>query len=90
LSEEDLDFLALIGSTEETSFNELCSALGDDCPHEKSEWRDLFMKIERMERDGYIEVSRLNGRLEGLMLSESGASLIRERLDAKRGLLSIL
>lgn len=90
MNEADLDFLSLIGSTEETTFNELCSALGDDCPHDKSEWRELFQRVERFEREGYVGVIRENGRIEGLILSESGAALIRERLDKKRGLLSLV
>lgn len=89
MSEDDLKFLSLIGSTEESSFNELCSALGDERPSEKSEWRELFVKIERLEREGYLGVVRANGKIDGLLLSETGAALIRDRLDANRGLLSL-
>lgn len=91
MNEDDLDFLSLIASTEETTFNELCSALRDDCPEpgDKSGWRDLFQKIRDLERQSYIEVTRTQGKIDGLMLTESGAGLIRDRLDAKRGLLHL-
>lgn len=89
MTDDDLNFLSIIGSTEETTFNELCAGLGDDRPQERSEWRLLFLRIERYEADGYLEVSRLNGRIEGMMLTEQGAALIRERKDSERGLLSI-
>lgn len=90
MNDKDLDFLSLIGSTEETTFNELCAQLGDDRPRERGEWRALFMRIEGYERDGYIEVSRLNGKIDGMLLTEPGAALIRDRNDSKRGLLSSL
>lgn len=90
MNEQDIEFLSLIGSTEETTFNELCSALGDDCPGDKDGWRDLFARIRDLERQCYVEVTRTSGKIDGLMLTESGASMIRERLDKKRGLLSLL
>lgn len=90
MNEQDLDLLGHIGSTEETTFNELCRALGDDCPGEKSEWRKLFQRINDLERQCYIEVSRLNGKIDGIILTESGANLIRERNDSKRPLLQML
>ena len=90
MNEDDLNFLSLIGSTESTSFGELCSAMGDDCPSEKSEWRALFQRIRDLERESYIEVSRTAGKIDSLLLTEAGANLVRERLDAKRGLLSLL
>jgi len=90
MNEQDLEFLSLIGSTEESTFNELCSALGDDCPTEKGEWRELFERIRDLEKQGYIEVTRTQGKIDGLQLTEQGAGLIRDRLDAKRGLLSLV
>lgn len=88
MNESDLNLLSLIASTEELSFNELCTALGDDCPDSKDGWRDLFQKIRDLERQCYIEVTRTAGKIDGLMLTESGAALIRDRLDSQRGLLS--
>lgn len=90
MNDTDLDFLALVPSTEPFTFNELCQALGDDCPHDKTEWRALFVRLEGFEADGYIEVSRIAGKIDGVQLTESGAALIRDRNDQKRGLLSLL
>lgn len=90
MNDQDLELLGHIGSTEETTFNELCRALGDDCPREKSEWRELFQRINDLERQSYIEVSRLSGKIDGIILTEAGANLIRDRNDAKRGLLQLL
>lgn len=89
MNEQDLDFLMLIPSTEPCTFNELCGALGDDCPREKGEWRELFTRISGFERDGYVEVERVGGKIDGIQLSASGAALIRDRLDKTRGLLSL-
>lgn len=89
MTEDDLNFLSLIASTEETSFNELCSALGEDCPHDKNGWRKLFSRIRSLEDRGFVGVIRTAGKIDGMLLTESGAALIRERLDRKRGLLSI-
>lgn len=90
MTEADLDLLGHIGSTEETTFNELCRALGDDCPREKSEWRELFNRINDLERQCYIEVSRLGGKIDGIILTEAGANLIRDRNDSKRDLLQLM
>jgi hypothetical protein len=90
MNEEDLDFLALIPSTEPFTFNELCGALGDDCPREKAEWRALFTRLDGFESEGYLEVSRVAGKIDGVQLTECGAALIRDRNDKKRGLLGLL
>lgn len=81
--------LAAIGSTEETTFSEFCNALAGDCPEGKDEWREMFSTLRQLERDGWIEVSKTDGKIDGLILSEAGANRIREKLDKRRGLLSI-
>ena len=48
--------LECVGSTEETTFGELCKALGDDCPSERGEWASLFRLIHDAEREQLIEV----------------------------------
>lgn len=89
MNEPDLDFLMLIPSTEPANFSELCSALAGDVPTNKDEWRELFFKIKLLEADGYVEVERTGGKLEGIQLTAAGAVLIRDRLDKTRGLLSL-
>lgn len=89
MSEQDIEFLMLIPSTEPATFSELCASLGGDCPEDKDGWRELFARVKSLEQDGYVEVERTNGKLEGIQLSASGAAMIRDRLDRKRGLLSL-
>jgi hypothetical protein len=86
---DDDKVLAAIGSTEETSFNEFCQALADGCPDGRDEWREMFARLRRLENEGLIEVSKLDGKIDGLILSEAGANRIRAKLDARRGLLTI-
>ena len=86
---DDDKILSAIASTEETSFNEFCQALAGDCPEGRDEWREMFKTLRRLENEGLIEVSKLDGKIDGLILSEAGANRIREKMDARRGLLSI-
>lgn len=91
MTDQDIAILSAIASTEETSFNEFCSAYPDTPePGNKAEWRALFDSLRDLERRCYIEVTRTNNKIDGMVLTEAGANLIRERLDAKRGLLSVL
>lgn len=69
--------LSAVGSTEETTFGELCSALGDDRPEDKSEWRDLFLSIDAAENNGQIEVSRSGRQIDSLILTESGVAALK-------------
>lgn len=86
---EDDKILMCIGSTEETSFSEFCQALAGDCPDGKDEWREMFQTLRRLEGEGLIEVSKLDGKIDGMILTEVGANRIRTKLDQRRGLLSI-
>jgi len=70
--------LPLIGYTEPTTFSELCNALGDDKPEERSEWAELFSAIEKCEEAGYIEIERGGGgRISSLQLTEEGVDMVR-------------
>lgn len=87
----DLDkILSCIGSTEPSTFSELCQALGDDLPErgDKAGWRQVFTLVESGERMGFIEVDRVAGKIDSLMLTRQGADRVRGKLDAKRGLLA--
>ena len=71
--------LAAIGSTEASTFSELCEALGGDLPEGKSEWRLLFEAVTHAEAYGYIEVERgETNRIESLILTELGLARVRE------------
>lgn len=83
--------LAAIPSSEPISFNEFCSALGADCP-EKGDtpaWRELFGLLEKAGRDGDVEISRLDRRIDSLILTGQGAAKMRAKLDSGRGLLNL-
>lgn len=68
-----LKVLKCIGSTESSSFNEICQGLGDDCPEHRSEWGQLFRLLETAEKDGLIEIDRAsNGRIDSAILTEAG------------------
>lgn len=82
--------LSAIGSTEPSSFNELCSGLDRHCPEERSEWAQLFKIIKKLETAKLVEVTRDGRDIEGLQLTEAGANRIRDRKDAGRALLQVM
>lgn len=65
-------------STEPSTFSEYCRGLRD-CPErgDSAAWADLFKAISNGERLGLIEVERLNGKIETLILTEAGAAKVR-------------
>lgn len=69
--------LKAIGYTEPSTFNEFCSALGTEMPSHKEDWRSLFQTLESLEKDGFVEVERTNGKIDSLQLTEDGANIIR-------------
>lgn len=77
--------LNAIGSTEPTTFSELCDALGPDKPEkdDKRAWYILFELIRRAEEDGDIVVDRDGRTLNSVMLTADGvarlANLNKER-----------
>jgi hypothetical protein len=84
--------LSAIGSTEASTFSEFCRALKDDCPEkgDTAGWRELFGSLEWAEHQGLIEIDRVNRKIDSLILTEKGAALVRDRLDADKGLLSMM
>lgn len=74
----EIILLRAIGSTEATTFRELCAALKENKPNEKREWRELFIAIEHAEASGLIEVERTNGKIDVLILTPEGADKVRE------------
>lgn len=84
--------LAACSSSEPSTFSELCAGLGDSCPDkgDKSAWRDLFQTLDNCERDGLVDIDRVGGKLESVILTDAGADRVREKLDRRRGLLSVL
>lgn len=79
--------LAAIGFTEPSSFNEFCRSY-DDCPAkgDTAGWREVFATLEYLEHQGLIKIDRAGKKIDTMILTEEGASRIRAKLDAKRGL----
>ena len=71
--------LAAIGSTEESSFGEMCNALGDDCPDkgDKTAWHTLFNMINIAEEEELVEVHRNGTKIDGLILTEAGITELK-------------
>jgi hypothetical protein len=90
MSEDQI--LSAIGSTEPSDFNEFCRGLAADCPEsgDREGWREVFSHLRILEQHGFVTVSRTGNKIDSMILTSAGANRIREKLDNKRGLLSML
>ena len=72
--------LEATSSTEPSSFSEFCRALGSDCPErgERDEWAELFDCVKAAEILNFIEVERVNGKIDTLILTEAGVARVKE------------
>lgn len=88
---DEYTILSAIGSTDETTFGEFCSAL-DGCPEsgDRAGWREVFNQLRILEQHGFIEISRTGNKIDSMILTEAGANRVRERLDKRRGLLAAM
>lgn len=74
------DLLGAIGSTEESSFSEICQGLGDKCPENREEWGQFFRWIKEAEEEDLIVVSKTNGKIDSAILTDLGkAELNKEK-----------
>jgi hypothetical protein len=76
--------LKAIGSQEESTFGEICNALGDNRPGkgDRSGWKEFFDLVRRAESEGLIDTSKDgSGRLETAILTEAGAAKVRGMLS---------
>ena len=73
--------LNAVSSTEVSTFNEFCRALGGSCPErgEQDEWAELFDCVKAAESLDLIEVERVGGKIDTLILTEAGAAKVRSR-----------
>lgn len=72
--------LNAIGSQEESTFGEICNALGDDRPErgDKDGWREFFDLIRKAKNAGLIETfENKEGKFEAAILTEAGAAKVR-------------
>jgi len=72
--------LQAIGSTEPSTFNEICRGLGDNCPErgDSQSWGQLFRMIEEAEVAQLITVSRTRGSLDSAILTEAGVAALKQ------------
>lgn len=86
--------MSAIGSTEPSTFGELCGGLkrAGMYPDSKAEWKLVFETIEQLEAAGLLEAERYGpeDRLQQVQLTEAGAAIVRSALDRKRDLLAAL
>lgn len=75
---EPLTILRAISSTEPVMFGEFCGALGSDKPDNREDWRTLFLQLERLEAEGLVDVERMGGKIETLILTDAGSDKVRE------------
>jgi hypothetical protein len=73
-----LEILQSAGSTEPSSFNELLQAMGPDAPERdnKGDWRDFFLAVDRLKHLKLIEVGRIAGKIDSVMVTPEGVAMI--------------
>lgn len=74
------ELLKAIGSQEESSFGEICNALGSDCPErgDRDAWREFFSLIRKAKGAGLIDTFEdSNGKFEAAILTEAGVAKVR-------------
>lgn len=84
--------LRAIGSTEASTFQEFCSALGEHCPAkgDRTGWASLFGALDEMQREVLVSVVRKDGKIEALRLTAEGAKRARKLLNQGRALFAML
>ncbi len=84
--------LLAIGSTEPSTFSEICKALEEDCPTkgDRAAWSRFFRILTDLEAQGNVEIDRIKGNIDQAQLTPQGADRIRGELDSRRGLLGYL
>ena len=91
--EKDLKILSVIGSTEPSTFFDLCNGLRrlDICPEkgDKTGWGTLFRKLGEYEAEGLCKTVRKNKNIETIQLTQSGADKVRDFADSKRELFQV-
>lgn len=89
---DDYKLLSIIGSTEPSTFSELCQGLKrpdiDMYPMNKAGWGSLFQGIRELESTGYIATASRGGRMVSFILTPLGAAAIKDWADNHRPLIA--
>lgn len=90
---EEVKLLACLPSEEPIDFSEMCHALrlagllpskGD-----KLGWAALFTDLDNLEYFKYIETEKQQGRITSIVLTETGANIVRGLSEPVRRMLNI-
>lgn len=80
--QKDLQILSVIGSTEPSTFNELCNGLRrlNICPEkgDKTGWGTLFRKLGEYKAEGLVIVEMDGRNMKSFQLTKVGADKVRE------------
>lgn len=68
--------LGAIGSTEESTFSDVCRGLGDKCPSDENgiSWKYFFATLNTARDRGYVTVSECGTRIDSMILTEAGVA----------------
>jgi hypothetical protein len=72
--------LGSAGSTEPSDFGELLRGMGDEAPErgDREGWRSFFDSLGMLENLGLVDVDRIGGKVNSVMLTPKGADKARE------------
>ena len=88
--QKDLQILSVIGSTEASTFGELCNALRrvNLCPEkgDKTAWGMLFKKLGEYGRDGWLKIEMEGRNMKTFQLTKESADKVRDFADSQREL----
>lgn len=91
--QKDLQILSVIGSTEASTFGELCNALRrvNLCPEkgDKTAWGMLFKKLGAYGKDGWLKIEMEGRNMKTFQLTKEGANKVRDFADSQRELFQI-
>ena len=91
MEDSDLEIMQHIGSTEPSTFFELCNALRTHglCPEkgDKAAWSNLFKTLNKFVAEGYATCKKHNNQIQSIQLTKEGADKIRDYADKNRPLI---
>jgi len=89
----DLEIMQHIGSTEPSTFFELCNSLRTHnlCPvkGDKAGWSSLFKTLHKFVADGDAVATKSGSNIQTIQLTKQGADKVREFADRNRMLLNL-
>ena len=91
MEDSDLEIMQHIGSTEPSTFFELCNSLRTHnlCPvkGDKAGWSSLFKKLHKFVANGDAVATKSGSNIQTIQLTKQGADKVREFADRNRPIL---